>query len=54
MQGVETPCNYRILDTDTVPAFIGAVPKIRSVLGERTDSWRVREVGDGNLNLVHM
>ena len=52
MQGLETPCNYRILDTNTVPAFIGAVPKIRSVLGERTDSWRVREVGDGNLNLV--
>jgi 5-methylthioribose kinase len=52
MPGVETPRNYRILDTDTVPAFIDAVPEIRSRLGGRADSWRVREVGDGNLNLV--
>jgi 5-methylthioribose kinase len=52
MPGVQTPANYRILDTDTVAAFVGALPEIRSVLGGRTDSWRVREVGDGNLNLV--
>src|SRR5215467_12024170 len=52
MQGLETPRNYRILDTETVPAFIATVPRLRAVLGERMDSWRVREVGDGNLNLV--
>src|SRR6516162_7431382 len=52
MPGIETPATYRILDTDTVPAFIGARPEIRRILGGQPDSWRVHEVGDGNLNLV--
>ena len=43
---------YRILDTDTVPAFIGSVPEVRALLGGSPESWRVHEVGDGNLNLV--
>ena len=33
MPGVDTPPNYRILDTDTVPAFIGALAEIRALLG---------------------
>jgi 5-methylthioribose kinase len=52
MPGVDTPPTYRILDTDTVPAFIGSLPEIRALLGGRPESWRVHEVGDGNLNLV--
>src|SRR6516164_8044170 len=43
---------YRILDTDTVPALIGALPGIPARLGGAPESWRVHEVGDGNLNLV--
>jgi 5-methylthioribose kinase len=52
MPGVDAPSTYRILDTDTVPAFIEALPEIRARLGGRPESWRVHEVGDGNLNLV--
>ena len=52
MPGVDTPPAYRILDTDTVPALIGALPGIRARLGGAPESWRVHEVGDGNLNLV--
>jgi 5-methylthioribose kinase len=49
---LETASTYRILDTDTIPAFIGSVPEIRSLLGGSPENWRVHEVGDGNLNLV--
>ena len=52
MPGVDTPSTYRILDTDSVPAFIGSLSEIRGMLGGRPESWRVHEVGDGNLNLV--
>jgi len=52
MPGVDTPATYRILDTDTVPDVIGSLPEIRDLLGGRPQSWRVHEVGDGNLNLV--
>jgi 5-methylthioribose kinase len=52
MPGADTPSTYRILDTDTVPALVGALPGIRAQLGGPPESWRVHEVGDGNLNLV--
>ena len=52
MPGVDTPPSYRILDTDTVPSLIGSLPGIRALLGGAPESWRVHEVGDGNLNLV--
>ena len=52
MPGVETPANYRILDTASVPALLGSLPEIRALLGGRPESWRAHEVGDGNLNLV--
>jgi 5-methylthioribose kinase len=52
MPGLDPPPSYRILDTDTVPAFIGSLPEIRALLGGAPESWRVHEVGDGNLNLV--
>jgi len=52
MPGVDTPPAYRILATDTVPALIGSLPEIRALLGGAPETWRVHEVGDGNLNLV--
>jgi 5-methylthioribose kinase len=52
MPGADVPSTYRILDADTVPAFIGSLPEIRALLGDSPESWRVKEVGDGNLNLV--
>jgi 5-methylthioribose kinase len=52
MSGADAPSTYRTLEADTVPAFIGALPEVRALLGGRAESWRVHEVGDGNLNLV--
>jgi len=52
MPEADTPSSYRILDSDSVPALIGSLAGIRDQLGGRPESWRVHEVGDGNLNLV--
>jgi 5-methylthioribose kinase len=43
---------YRILDTNGVLELLGALREVRALLGARPSGWRVREVGDGNLNLV--
>ena len=52
MAGVVAPATYRSLDSDTVAPFIGSLPEVRDLLGGRPETWRVQEVGDGNLNLV--
>jgi len=46
------PTTYRVLDAASVPALLAPLDHVRAVLGARPDEWRVREVGDGNLNLV--
>ena len=43
---------YRILDSKSVIAQLAELTQVRALLGARPDGWRVREVGDGNLNLV--
>lgn len=43
---------YRILDSKSLVPLIGALADVRALLGGRMEDWRVREVGDGNLNLV--
>lgn len=42
---------YEALNVETLAARLGEVPALRDVLGAPA-GWRVREVGDGNLNLV--
>jgi 5-methylthioribose kinase len=42
--------HYQPLTVDTLPMRLGA--HLRERLGSAPESWRVREVGDGNLNLV--
>ncbi|GKY86139.1 S-methyl-5-thioribose kinase [Sinisalibacter aestuarii] len=46
-----TQQDYEALSPDTLAARLGPVDSIRSHLGD-PEKWRVREVGDGNLNLV--
>jgi 5-methylthioribose kinase len=43
---------YRILDSKSLPALLADLDDVRSLLGNRTEDWHIREVGDGNLNLV--
>ena len=48
----EAPSAYQPLSVETLGARLGAVPAIVERLGADARTWRVREVGDGNLNLV--
>jgi len=43
---------YRILDPKSLVALVEDLGDVRALLGGRTENWQVREVGDGNLNLV--
>jgi 5-methylthioribose kinase len=49
---IATPEGYRPLNDRSVPAYLAGLPAIRQRLGGEPGNWRVREVGDGNLNLV--
>lgn len=44
--------NYRILDSNSLPDLLAGIEDVRALLGNRPQDWQVREVGDGNLNLV--
>src|ERR1035441_3823406 len=43
---------YRILDHKSLLALIGGLKGVRALLGTPPEAWQIREVGDGNLNLV--
>jgi len=43
---------YRAHDTETLGPALAALPAIAERLGGTATDWRVREVGDGNINLV--
>src|SRR5690242_13600727 len=45
---------YRALDEHSLPRFLAGLPAVRERLGDAPETWRVREVGDGNLNLVFL
>jgi 5-methylthioribose kinase len=41
-----------VLDPKSLLALVGRLSQVRGLLGGRPEDWQVREVGDGNLNLV--
>ncbi len=43
---------YQVLDPPGLTRRLEALDAVRELLGGSSDAWRVREVGDGNLNLV--
>jgi 5-methylthioribose kinase len=43
---------FSALTPETLPQRLGTLPALTKMLGDNTSNWRVREVGDGNLNLV--
>jgi len=45
---------YRTLDLVTLPAWLAGLADIRTRLGGGPSDWQIREVGDGNLNLVFL
>lgn len=46
------PTPFEALTPDTLPLRLGSLPALRQELGRDDARWRVKEVGDGNLNLV--
>jgi len=43
---------YAAVDGAKLSSILAGIPDVRTRLGGEPDAWRVREVGDGNLNLV--
>ena len=43
---------YEALTVESLPQRLGAVPQVAERIGGTPQKWSVREVGDGNLNLV--
>src|SRR6188768_2513258 len=43
---------FQALTVETLPTRLGGVEALASRIGANSSHWRVREVGDGNLNLV--
>jgi 5-methylthioribose kinase len=44
--------NFLALNTSTLPERLGGLAALRNRVGADASKWNVREVGDGNLNLV--
>jgi 5-methylthioribose kinase len=44
--------SYRMLDRPSLLALLAGIDGVRSRLGGVPEAWQIREVGDGNLNLV--
>ncbi|MBR0959683.1 S-methyl-5-thioribose kinase [Bradyrhizobium japonicum] len=44
--------DYRILHEADLRDYLAGVPGLKALLGGEAASWRITEVGDGNLNLV--
>ena len=46
------PSAYAPIEESALPAILADIPNAKTILGGGPADWRVREVGDGNLNLV--
>ncbi|WIM12239.1 S-methyl-5-thioribose kinase [Enhydrobacter sp.] len=49
---LDVPPGYRSLKEADVSSYLAGVPAVATKLGGSVTDWKVREVGDGNLNLV--
>jgi len=52
MPKAEAHSPHRTLDSESLLTLIGNLGNVRALLGGRPEEWQVREIGDGNLNLV--
>lgn len=43
---------YEALNAETLPVRLGEVATLANIVGSNARSWKVKEIGDGNLNLV--
>lgn len=52
MAGAAPTDGYPLLEPQSARDYAAGIDSIRARLGARPETWRVQEVGDGNLNLV--
>jgi 5-methylthioribose kinase len=52
MVTARTDSDYRMLDSQSLLGLVAGLEHVRKLLGDGPQHWQVREVGDGNLNLV--
>lgn len=45
---------YRAMTPETLPAYLAGFKGMKNLLGGESKDWQVKEVGDGNLNLVFL
>lgn len=45
---------YRTLDAEGVRSYVASLPTIAARLGSAPETWTIREVSDGNLNMVFL
>ena len=43
---------YEPLTPETLPGRLKNLESVTSLIGNKSEEWKVTEVGDGNLNLV--
>ena len=49
---ITPPDSYRVLDEAGLRRLVARLPEVAARLGDDPAAWTIREVGDGNLNLV--
>lgn len=49
---IQIPPGYKPLLPETAGAYLANIPAAKELLGSDVSQWKIREVGDGNLNLV--
>lgn len=49
---VDSTDTYRVLDKDSLPAYLADIPEVMSILGNDAEL-EILEIGDGNLNFVY-
>ena len=49
---IEIPEGYKPQSPATLAAYLSCVPSVVETIGGEPSDWSIREVGDGNLNLV--
>lgn len=54
MNALDTPPGYVQLDDPGLRRYLAGLPDLAQRLGGSRDAWEIREVGDGNLNLVFL
>lgn len=48
----DVPPGYRALKEADIPAYLAGIPAVAARLGGKAAQWKIREVGDGNLNFI--